>query len=494
MKKTRKLLTILMTAFCFAGVGGVVTGFSSCAQDNEAEQTEGISFKENFPTHLTVNVSIDISQYVEYERGVSLSLTAEYIDASGVKQTYNTFGTSFMPTELYDVTLTVEVKDTNIRITKTVPVKIPAPKVINSDTVIRYRGEEFALDSLKEGLNVLAPNNQYTFKALKATLLGGNEVVDLSELTTYAFVNAGTYEVEYEVFNDGGKTSGYLIVFSKRILTENETEDLSNYGEGVVAQSSGRVVVDEEDKAENSDWSYVIWADRSATGLDVFDYAPNYWTNYGMLALEGGIDLSQYYLEFDVKFSKDSRELFSIRMVDETQTTTSGEKIVNREGDPDENGEYGWQHVSMKDMYKYGTYQYLRLIVMHPMTADSSTYDVNNVWVKIDNVRLCKYDVPYEYHEAVNYVKTDTNYTAVEGEFEEKVTLWPNMEDDSIPTYLAQDGIYSNEVTEYNFTINDAEIDNYRFVLGARVSKAGSYEEGVYLDFRRDVGGAYFAV
>ena len=494
MKKTKKLLAILCASICVTGTVGIISGCEILSGLFPSEETATLAFKNNFPANLTLNVSVDISQYVEYEKGQSLTMTAEYTDANGVKKSYETFGTSFMPTELGEVTITVTLKDTNISISKTVPVKVSAPKVLSSETVIRFRGEEFALDGLKEGLNVLAPNNEYTFKALKATLLGGDEVIDLSGLTTYAFVNAGTYEVKYEVYNDGGSTEGTLLVFSKRVLTENETEDLSNYGEGVVAQSSGRVVVDEEDKAENSDWSYVIWADRSATGLDVFDYAPNYWTNYGMLALEGGIDLSQYYLEFDVKFSKDSRELFSIRMVDETQTTTSGEKIVNREGEPDENGEYGWQHVSMKDMYKYGTYQYLRLIVMHPMTADSSTYDVNNVWVKIDNVRLCKYDVPYEYHEAVNYVKTDTNYTAVEGEFEEKVTLWPNMEDDSIPTYLAQDGIYSNEVTEYNFTINDAEIDNYRFVLGARVSKAGSYEEGVYLDFRRDVGGAYFAV
>ena len=504
MKKTKKLLAILCASLCVTGTVGIISGcemlrglFPSCEMLRglfPSEETATLTFKDNFPANLPLNVSVDISQYVEYEKGQSLTMTAEYTDANGVKKSYETFGTSFMPTELGDVTITVTLKDTNISISKTVPVKVSAPKVLSSETVIRFRGEEFALDGLKEGLNVLAPNNEYTFKALKATLLGGDEVVDLSGLTTYAFVNAGTYEVEYEVFNDGGKTSGYLLVFSKRVLTENETEDLSNYGEGVVAQSSSKVVVDEEDKAENSDWSYVIWADSSATGVDVFDYAPTYWTNYGMLELEGGIDLSRYYLEFDVKFSKDSRELFAIRMVDETQTTTSGEKIVSREGEADENGEYAWQHVSMKDMYKYGTYQYLRIVVMHPLTSDSSSYDVNNVFVKIDNVKLCEYDVPYEYHESVNYVKTESDYTAQEGEFEEEVTLWENMDDSGKPTYLAQDGAYTNEVTEFNFTIDNAEAEEYRFVLGARVSEAGSYDDGVYLDFRRDATAAFFAV
>ena len=495
MKKTRKVLTFLLAALCVVGTAGVVSacqggGCSSGSQDESLK----ISFKDNFPTHLSLNVSVDISQYVEYEKGQSLTMTAEYTDANGVKKSYETFGTSFMPTELGEVTITITLKGTNISLRKTVPVKVSAPKVLSSETVIRFRGEEFAVDGLKEGLNVLAPNNEYTFKALKATLLGGDEVVDLSGLTTYVFANAGMYEVKYEVYNDGGSTEGTLLVFSKRILTENEKEDLSNYGEGVVAQASGKVVVDEEDKAENSDWSYAIWADSSATGVDVFDYAPTYWTNYGMLELEGGIDLSRYYLEFDVKFSKDSRELFAIRMVDETQTTASAEKIVSREGEADENGEYAWQHVSMKDMYKYGTYQYLRIVVMHPLTSDSSSYDVNNVFVKIDNVKLCEYDVPYEYHEAVNYVKTEADYTAQEGEFEEEVTLWENMDDSSRPTYLAQDGVYTNEVTEFNFTIDDAGIDKYRFVLGARVSDAGSYNDGVYLDFRRDASAAFFAV
>lgn len=494
MKKTKKLLAVLCASICVIGTAGIICGCDSNQNSLSSEKTAPIAFTEDFPANLTLNVSVDISQYVEYEKGQSLTMTAEYTDANGVKKFYETFGTSFMPTELGDVTITITLKDTNISISKTVPVKVSAPKVLSSETVIRFRGEEFEVDGLKEGLNVLAPNDEYTFKALKATLLGGDEVVDLSGVTTYAFVNAGTYEVEYEVYNDGGSTEGTLLVYSKRVLTENEAADLSNYGVGVVAQSSGKVVVDEEDKAENSDWSYAIWADSSATGVDVFDYAPTYWTNYGMLELEGGIDLSRYYLEFDVKFSKDSRALFAIRMVDETQTTTSGEKIVAREGAADENGEYAWQHVSMKDMYKYGTYQYLRIVVMHPLTSDSSSYDANNVFVKIDNVKLCEYDVPYEYHESVNYVKTEADYKAQDGEFEEEVTLWANMDDAGRATYLAQDGAYTNEVTEFNFTIDNAEAEKYRFVLGARVSDAGSYNEGVYLDFRRDASAAFFAV
>ena len=252
--------------------------------------------------------------------------------------------------------------------------------------------------------------------------------------------------------------------------------------------------MDEEDKAENSDWCYTVWAASNATGVDVYDYSPNYWTNYGMLELEGGIDLSRYYLEFDVKFSKDSRDVLAIRMVDEAQTITSNEKVISRANETDENGEYAWQHVSMKDMYKYGTYQYIRFMALHPFTTDSSSYDVNNVWVKIDNVKLCEYDEPYEYHEAVDYVKTEADYVAEEGAFEEGVQLWENMDDNSKPTYLAQDGAYTNEVTEFNFTLDNAEIGEYRFVLGARVAEAGSYNNGVYLDFRRDENGAFFAV
>ena len=494
MKKSKKLLVFLLATLCVVGTAGVMTGCGFLNEQSSASEEMSISFKDNFPTHLTVNVSVDISQYVAYEKGMSLTLKAEYTDESGAKKSYETFGTSFMPTTLHDVTLTVGVKDTNITIEKTVPVKISAPKVLSSETVIRYRGEEFELDSLKEGLNVLAPNNEFEFKATELTFIGSDEHVDLSGLEKYTLTEAGMYEVKYEVYNAGGSAQGTLLLFSKRILTDNEKGDLSNYGEGITGQSSGRVVVDEVDMAENSDWSYTVWAPSNATGVDVYNYAPNYWTNYGMLELEGGIDLSRYYLEFDVKFSKDSRDLFSIRMVDEAVTIASNEKIIQREGVADENGEYAWQHVSMKDMYKYGTYQYIRFMIMHPLTSDSSSYDANNVWVKFDNVRLCEYDVPYEYHEAVDYVKTEADYIAEDGAFEEGLQLWENMDDNSRATYLAQDGAYTNEVTEFNFTLDSAEIDEYRFVLGARVKEAGSYNEGVYLDFRRDAYGAFFAV
>ncbi|MBQ8405379.1 MAG: hypothetical protein IJX09_01895 [Clostridia bacterium] len=494
MKKTKKILTFLLAALCVVGTAGVISacqdgGCSSCNQDESLK----ISFKDNFPTHLSLNVSVDIAQYVEYKKGTSLKLKAEYTDADGTKKQYETFGTSFMPTQIGDVKLTVSVKDTNIKITKTVPVKIAAPKVISSTTVIRYRGEEFTLDSLKEGLNVLAPNDEYSFKAVQLTMVGSTEKIDLNGLETYTFTEVGTYEVKYEVYNDGGSTEGVLIVFSKRVLTDNEKNDISNYKEGIFGQASGRVVVDEEDAAENSDWSYVIWAPANATGESVEVYAPNYWTNYGMLELEGGIDLSQYYLEFDVKFSADSRNVLAMRMVDEAQTIASNEKVVDRAA-ANEDGTHDWQHVSMKDMYKYGTYHYIRFMVMHPLTSDASSYDANNVWVKIDNVKLCKYEKPYEYHEPVNYVKTDADYTAEEGAFEEGVQLWENLDDSSRPTYLAQDGAYTDEVTELNFTIDDAEANGYRFVLGARVETVGSYSKGVFVDFRRDAGAAFFAV
>ena len=155
MKKTRKVLTFLLAALCVVGTAGVVSacqggGCSSGSQDESLK----ISFKDNFPTHLSLNVSVDISQYVEYEKGQSLTMTAEYTDANGVKKSYETFGTSFMPTELGEVTITITLKGTNISLRKTVPVKVSAPKVLSSETVIRFRGEEFAVDGLKEGLNV----------------------------------------------------------------------------------------------------------------------------------------------------------------------------------------------------------------------------------------------------------------------------------------------------------------------------------------------------
>ena len=159
MKKTKKLLVFLLATLCVAGTAGVMTSCGLLVDQPTSSETVTISFKDNFPAHLTVNVSVDISQYVEYEKGTSLTLKAEYTDESGAIKSYETFGTSFMPTTLHDVTLTVGIKETNITITKTVPVKISAPKVLSSETVIRYRGEEFELDSLKEGLNSLPTTN-----------------------------------------------------------------------------------------------------------------------------------------------------------------------------------------------------------------------------------------------------------------------------------------------------------------------------------------------
>ena len=88
MKKTKKLLAILCASICVTGTVGIISGCEILSGLFPSEETATLAFKNNFPANLTLNVSVDISQYVEYEKGQSLTMTAEYTDANGVKKSY----------------------------------------------------------------------------------------------------------------------------------------------------------------------------------------------------------------------------------------------------------------------------------------------------------------------------------------------------------------------------------------------------------------------
>ena len=130
------------------------------------EENVTISFKETMVSYVTVNTTLNVSEYLEYTEGYDVELKAEYAGGS-----YKTYGLSFMPTELGEVTLTASLKGTKAKATATVEVRIAPPKVMSENECIRYRGEAFEIDSLKEALNVVAKDDEYTFKAISATLL-----------------------------------------------------------------------------------------------------------------------------------------------------------------------------------------------------------------------------------------------------------------------------------------------------------------------------------
>ena len=175
-----------------------------------------------------MNTTLNVEEYLEYTEGYDVELKAEYAGGS-----YKTYGLSFMPTELGEVTLTASLKGTKAKATATVEVRIAPPKVTSENECIRYRGEAFEIDSLKEALNVVAKNDEYTFKAISATLLGGEEVISFDGLTEYTFANVGNYEIAYELSNAGGTTKGTFVLWVKRVLTDNEVNDISNYGQGI---------------------------------------------------------------------------------------------------------------------------------------------------------------------------------------------------------------------------------------------------------------------
>ena len=440
-----------------------------------------IAFKDTMVSYVTVNTTLNVSEYLEYTEGYDVELKAEYAGGS-----YKTYGLSFMPTELGEVTLTASLKGTKAKATATVEVRIAPPKVTSENECIRYRGEAFEIDSLKEALNVVAKNDEYTFKAISATLLGGEEVISFDGLTEYTFEDVGNYEIAYELSNAGGTTKGTFVLWVKRVLTENELNDISNYGQGIFSNDSATVTVDETEKAENSDWCFVVKADPAATGKSDTDYTQNYWTNYAHLQIEDGISLSEKYLELDVQFSADSRDLMIFQFVDAGFTQSSVDYVVRAvEGRP-------WQHVSFKDVYKYGNYEYLRIIVLHPQTSDLESYNAANVWVKVDNVTLHEYDLPYEYNEPITYTYTENDYTASEG-FEEAKMLWSDLANSKNYTSIIQVGEYANEETEFNFTLKDAGIGAYEFAIGARVDNDDPMK-GVFVEFKRDAGNAFFNI
>ena len=149
------------------------------------------------------------------------------------------------------------------------------------------------------------------------------EIISFENKTHYTFENVGNYSVLYELSNDGGTVEGSFILWVKRVLTENEINDISNYGQGIFSTDSATVTVDEVEKAENSDWCFVVKADPAATGESDTDYSQNYWTNFAHLQIENGISLSEQYLELDLQFSPDSRDLMIFQFVDAGLTMTS---------------------------------------------------------------------------------------------------------------------------------------------------------------------------
>ena len=473
MRKIFKKFWLLVCVTMFAALC-LLTG---CGEQNKAS----ISFKDTMVSYVTMNTTLNVSEYLEYTEGYDVELKAEYAGGS-----YKTYGLSFMPTELGEVTLTASLKGTKAKATTTVEVRIAPPKVMSENECIRYRGEAFEIDSLKEALNVVAKNDEYTFKAISATLLGGDEVISFDGLTEYTFANVGNYEIAYELSNAGGTTEGTFVLWVKRVLTDNEINDISNYGQGIFSKDSATVTVDETEKAENSDWCFVVKADPAATGKSDTDYTQNYWTNYAHLQIEDGISLSEKYLELDLQFSADSRDLMIFQFVDAGFTQSSVDYVVRAvDGRP-------WQHVSFKDVYKYGNYEYLRIIVLHPQTSDLESYNAANVWVKVDNVTLHEYDVPYEYNEPITYTYTENDYTASEG-FEEAKMLWSDLANSKNYTSIIQVGEYANEETEFNFTLKDAGIGAYEFAIGARVDNDDPMK-GVFVEFKRDAGNAFFNV
>ena len=351
--------------------------------------TTKLAFKEELPEFFTAGVPVNVSKLVDYEAGSLLTVSAEY-EANGETGVYLVTGVTFTPDKIGKVTVSVELGEN--KISKEFEVKVAPPVIVAVAEAELTKGEKTDLASLVSYVDYTA-NADYpvTFKAISYIPVGGDEDEDtvLFESDEYVFEEAGSYVLTFTLSNEGGEVKDEMFVSVKRALGANEINDISNYKRGFYTPvyANGTISYDEVDHAANSDWSFMLKADATATAEAGGKESEGYWNQFGLIALEKNIDLSKSYIELDVKLSPDARNYVGIGFMDEGESTVKYHWVSLEKQDE-------WVHLSMQYKLTEGSYKFIRIAVVHPFKSDRTDYNEGNVWVKIDNVKVSDYDYP----------------------------------------------------------------------------------------------------
>ena len=394
----KKLLLILLAALTV-----VTAAISLCACSDDPSESSGnpgsettseittkLSFKEDIPEYFTAGIPVNVSKLIDYESGSALSVTAKYVSAKNEEGEYLVSGVTFTPDKIGKVTITVRTGDENI--SKEFTVKVAPPSIVAVREAEILMGEEIDLKTLVSYVDYTA-NKDYDVKFVAVSFIpvGGDEDEDKIVFSgdKYTFTALGSYELTFKLVNDGGEAEEIMPVYVKRALGENEIDDLSNFNRGFFTPTyaSGTITYDDNDHAENSDWSFMLKADATATAESGGHESESYWNQFGLIALEKTINLSESYIELDMKLSPDARNYVGIGFADEGQTT-----VLYHWTSLEKQGE--WVHFSMPYKLVNGNFKYIRIATLHPFRSENPNYNAGNVWLKIDNVRIKNYETP----------------------------------------------------------------------------------------------------
>ena len=366
-KKTRLCIIIICILAILAAAGITVSTFMQGGSGK-------LAFLDTMIKETIVNEVCDIEEFVENPQGKVLKLTAAYTDKSGVEKNYITAGLTFKPTQIGEARITVEATDGE-KIETTIEVIEAAPTVVTTEEAEYEWKTTIKLEELKEHV-VYKSVSEPEFRVLSAEYM--DQKFELEDETEFTFEQVGTYIFSFEISNRGGTVTGQMNVNSKRVLTANEENDLTN-NSSIFIDSHAQLTMSEE-HAENSDWAWEIKAFASDTYND-----PNggYFKNQIKIDFGREIDASQYYFTMDIKPSKDSMGV-AIHYL------TAENKQSSPMGFHDGLGE--WNHISSQDMITEGTYTGVLIVLIHPQ--EEGSYDPENVTCLIDNMYLHQYPDP----------------------------------------------------------------------------------------------------
>ena len=383
MRKMKKLLSLILSVVCacclFASCGGGTNSDNSDKPDSPNNTNVELAFKDNMISSVVVNTEVDLAPYVTYTEGYSAKLAATY-EKDGETKSYDTYGLTFTATEVADVTVTISLKDANKSISKVLTVTVPAPVISEKRDAVAYVNEETTLADLAEFVEFTSQAaSPSVFKVL--SVAQGEDVVDLSNETVYTFTKLGTYTLNFEISNAGGKVEDSVTLKVVRNLPANEIADASNWMTSWSPASAPQK--DEKLHAEDSSWSYKVYA-----GTDMAQY----WANFAILKFDEPVDLTKQYISFDIYASADARPLILIDLF------KSEEELVNNT--PQKTFEITaetWTHITTKDLVKgNGDAEFIKegghsMMRINFLQKEGLTTGSDNCFIAVDNVTVEDY-------------------------------------------------------------------------------------------------------
>lgn len=381
MRKMKKWLSLILSVVCacclFAACGEASSDNSGKPDDsgNPSANVE-LAFKDDMISSVVVNTEVDLAPYVTYTEGYSAKLAATYVK-DGETKSYDTYGLTFTATEVADVTVTVSLKDTNKSISKVLTVTVPAPVISEKRDAVAYVNEETTLADLAEFVEFTSQAaSPSVFKVL--SVAQGEDVVDLSNETVYTFTKLGTYTLNFEISNAGGKVEDSVTLKVVRNLPANEIADASNWMTSWAPASVPQK--DETLHAEDSSWSYKVYASKDSVAGTA-----GYWSNFAIVTFDEQVDLTKQYVTLDLYASADARPLvlidFFAGIEDFSRNTPQQEIALTAEK---------WTHFSTADVTKLvaeGGFGMMRILIMQKEDGTAS----ENCFVAIDNVTVEDY-------------------------------------------------------------------------------------------------------